>query len=57
MTDNHWWFLVFLIVLVVLGFKLLVWLLFIAVLVWLVKTPFKEVKGEDIQSSDSQDDD
>lgn len=55
MSNNQWWFLIFVILLVLVGFKVVVWLLTIGFLVWLVKA--KEVKNEDVQSPDSKNDD
>lgn len=40
MSDNHWWALVLLIFLILLGIKVLFWLLAVGFIVWLIKTGF-----------------
>lgn len=42
MSDNQGWFLIFLIVLVVLGLKLTAWVLAGMFIYWLIKTGFND---------------
>lgn len=42
MSDNQGWFLIFLLVLVVLGLKLTAWVLVGMFFYWLIKTGFKD---------------